>query len=61
MTPKIWLGIGLIAAGAVLALFFRDLEFFWFRGGPLGIVLIIIGAIDLFEAYRRFRAASDKT
>ncbi|GGQ68969.1 hypothetical protein GCM10010145_43380 [Streptomyces ruber] len=44
------LGITLVAVGAVLALFFRDLEFLWFRGGPLGLVLVLLGVLDLAES-----------
>jgi uncharacterized membrane protein HdeD (DUF308 family) len=44
------LGAVLIIAGGVLALFFPDLEFFWFRGRPLGVVLVVVGAIDLLTA-----------
>ncbi|EGX56099.1 hypothetical protein SZN_29605 [Streptomyces zinciresistens K42] len=36
----------------MLALFFPDLEFGWFQGRPLGIALVVIGAIDLLEAVR---------
>ncbi|MFE6850074.1 hypothetical protein ACFVDH_04720 [Streptomyces sp. NPDC057674] len=45
-------GIAAIIAGGVLALFFPDLEFGWFRGRPLGIVLVVIGGIELLESAR---------
>ncbi|WP_329280988.1 hypothetical protein [Streptomyces sp. NBC_00691] len=46
-------GLTAIVAGGVLALFFPDLEFGWFRGRPLGIVLVVIGGIELLESRRR--------
>ena len=36
--------------GLVLLLFFRDSEFWWFRGQPLGIVLLILGVIGIASA-----------
>lgn len=42
-----------IVAGAVLFLFFRDLEFGWFKGGPLGVILMVLGVIELLESTRR--------
>ncbi|MCB8902651.1 MULTISPECIES: hypothetical protein [unclassified Streptomyces] len=46
-------GLAAIIAGGVLALFFPDLEFGWFRGRPLGIALVVIGGIELLESTRR--------
>ncbi|MFE1961327.1 hypothetical protein [Streptomyces sp. NPDC059479] len=46
-------GLAAIVAGGVLALFFPDLEFGWFKGRPLGIVLVVIGGIELLESTRR--------
>lgn len=48
-------GLAAIIAGGVLALFFPDLEFGWFKGRPLGIVLVVIGGIELLESTRRRR------
>ncbi|MDH6677450.1 hypothetical protein M2284_001648 [Rhodococcus sp. LBL1] len=45
-------GMLLIVAGAALWLFARDAEFFWFRGGPLGVVLVVVGVIDVISARR---------
>lgn len=56
MVVKRVLGVSLVGAGAVLAAFFPDLEFIWFRGRPLGIVLIVVGAFELAESLRRGRA-----
>lgn len=50
---KILIGLVLLIGGLVLAFAFPDAEFFWFRGRPLGIVLALIGAFDLFEATRK--------
>lgn len=54
-TFQLALGIALVVAGAVLALAFPDTEFFWFQGRPFGVVLAIVGAIDLAEAFSRRR------
>ncbi|MEU7700153.1 hypothetical protein ACF064_24440 [Streptomyces sp. NPDC015492] len=48
-------GLAAIVAGGVLALFFPDLEFGWFRGRPLGIALVVIGGIEILESTRRRR------
>ncbi|RDI26932.1 hypothetical protein DEU38_108167 [Rhodococcus sp. AG1013] len=45
-------GVLLIVVGAALWLFARDAEFFWFRGGPLGVVLGLVGVIDVVSARR---------
>ncbi|WP_433607191.1 hypothetical protein [Prescottella agglutinans] len=45
-------GVLLVVAGAALWLFARDTEFFWFRGGPLGVVLVVVGVIDVVGAWR---------
>lgn len=45
-------GVLLVVAGAALWLFARDTEFFWFRGGPLGVVLVVVGVIDVVSARR---------
>ncbi|WP_305092645.1 hypothetical protein [Prescottella sp. R16] len=42
----------LILAGAAMWVFARDAEFFWFRGGPLGVVLVVVGVIDVVSAWR---------
>lgn len=52
---RIALGLVTIIAGAVLAFFFGDREFWWFRGQPLGIVLMIVGALDLGSGLLRSR------
>lgn len=41
--------VALLVAGAVLALLLPDTEFLWFQGRPLGVVLVIVGLIDLGE------------
>ncbi|MEV6138061.1 hypothetical protein AB0L63_18730 [Nocardia sp. NPDC051990] len=48
-------GVLLVVAGAALWLFARDTEFFWFRGGPLGVVLVVVGVIDIVNARRTDR------
>lgn len=53
MTPKTILGLALLVAGAVLAIFFWELRFAWFQGGSIGLVLIALGILDLWGAARR--------
>lgn len=60
MNPKRILSLVSIAAGAVLAIFFWNLHVYWFQGGPIGLVLIGLGALDLFES-RRSRASEPQT
>lgn len=45
--------LALALVGAVLAVFFWDLEFGWFQGGPLGVALIGLAGLDVFESRRR--------
>lgn len=49
------LGAALVAVGAVLALAFADLQFFWFEGRPLGIVLAVLGLVEFVNGLRRTR------
>ncbi|OZF46945.1 hypothetical protein [Rhodococcus sp. 14-1411-2a] len=44
--------IVMIVVGAVLALFFWDLRFFWFQGGPIGCVLVVLAMVDIRESRR---------
>ena len=53
MTPKLILGLVLVVAGAVLAIFFWELRLAWFQGGPIGLVLIALGVLELWEIQRR--------
>jgi hypothetical protein len=53
---QVSLGVALLAVGAVLALGFPDAEFLFFDGRPLGVVLAVIGLIDVGEALWRRRA-----
>lgn len=39
--------IVVIVVGAVLALFFWDLQFSWFQGGPIGCVLVVLAMVDV--------------
>ncbi|MEV4235290.1 MULTISPECIES: hypothetical protein [unclassified Nocardia] len=48
-------GLLLLITGAALWLFARDTEFFGFRGGPLGAVLVVVGVIDIVTALRTGR------
>lgn len=55
LSPRAILSLVVIAAGAVLAIFLWELRFLWFQGGPIGIALIILGGLDLWDSYRRGR------
>ncbi|OZC47429.1 hypothetical protein CH286_14880 [Rhodococcus sp. WWJCD1] len=44
--------IVMIVVGAVLALFFWDLRVFWFQGGPLGCVLMVLAVVDVWDSRR---------
>jgi drug/metabolite transporter (DMT)-like permease len=60
VTFKRVLGISLVGAGVVLAALFPDLEFFWFKGQPLGFLLLIVGAFELVESLRSPRRKADR-
>lgn len=53
------IGVALIVGGLVLAIGFGDVEFLWFRGQPLGIVLAVVGVFDLVD-FARKRVTSDR-
>lgn len=42
----------MIVVGAVLALFFWDQHVFWFQGGPIGCVLVVLALLDLWDSRR---------
>ncbi|WP_209205255.1 hypothetical protein [Rhodococcus sp. 1R11] len=42
----------MIVVGAVLALFFWDQHMFWFQGGPIGCVLVVLAMLDLWDSRR---------
>ncbi|CAM3676369.1 hypothetical protein TSST111916_00420 [Tsukamurella strandjordii] len=52
LTPRKLVGPALIVVGAVLALAFPDLRFFWFQGRPFGIVLVLLGVWETYSAFR---------
>ncbi|WP_182524208.1 hypothetical protein [Nocardioides dongkuii] len=52
---QVVVGVGLVVVGAVVALGFADAELLWFRGRPLGVVLGILGLVDIGEALLRRR------
>ncbi|ORM37491.1 hypothetical protein BFL43_04180 [Williamsia sp. 1135] len=58
LTISLAADVAAMIAGIVLLLFFRDTEFFWFRGQPLGIVLLIVGAVGVVTAFRKDRKAA---
>ncbi|MGA9869913.1 MAG: hypothetical protein WBQ44_02010 [Rhodococcus sp. (in: high G+C Gram-positive bacteria)] len=42
-------GFLLVLVGLVLAVFLPNLEFFWFTGRAFGVLLVVLGAFELFE------------
>ncbi|OZE27860.1 hypothetical protein CH262_07945 [Rhodococcus sp. 05-2255-1e] len=42
----------MIVVGAVLALFLWDQHMFWFQGGPIGCVLMVLAMLDLWDSRR---------
>ncbi|WP_033335139.1 MULTISPECIES: hypothetical protein [Actinomycetes] len=52
LTMNLAADAALVIVGAALLIFFRDTEFWWFRGQPLGIVLLIVGVIGVATAVR---------
>ncbi|MBY4383670.1 hypothetical protein HQO24_19550 [Rhodococcus fascians] len=42
----------MVVVGAVLALFFWDQHMFWFQGGPIGCVLMVLAMVDVWESRR---------
>ncbi|WP_017571020.1 hypothetical protein [Nocardiopsis halotolerans] len=55
MRFRILLGVTLVVVGAVLALFFWNTDFFWFRGGPLGVLMLVVGVFEVGEQLWRAR------
>lgn len=53
---RVAVGAVLIVVGGILALFFSDEEFLWFRGEPLGLVLVALGVLDIGEALWKVRS-----
>jgi hypothetical protein len=60
LSPRAVLSFVTIAAGAVLAIFFWELRFLWFQGGPIGIALIALGGLDLWDSHRRGRGKAPR-
>ncbi|MGB3773086.1 MAG: hypothetical protein WBA00_18270 [Rhodococcus sp. (in: high G+C Gram-positive bacteria)] len=54
-SPSVLFAVVLMLAGILLVLFARDRQFFWFEGGPLGVVLVVVGVFDLVGALRTTR------
>ena len=50
LTMNLAADAALVIVGAALLIFLRDTEFWWFRGQPLGIVLVIVGVIGVATA-----------
>lgn len=55
MRIKIFLGLALAVIGATLSIFFWDLEYGWFQGGPLGVLLLLVGLFEVGEELWRSR------
>lgn len=54
-SPSVLFAVVLMLAGILLVLFARGRQFFWFEGGPLGVVLVVVGVFDLVGALRTTR------
>lgn len=52
---RIGVGLLMLLVGIVLIVFYRDSEFGWFSGLPLGVALLVLGAFDVSRALRRDR------
>lgn len=52
---RVGVGVLLVIAGAILALALPEVRFFWFEGRPLGVLFIVIGALEAAEALFRRR------
>ncbi len=50
---RIGIGLLMVVVGVALIAFYRDAEFGWFTGLPLGIALLLLGAFDVARAVRR--------
>jgi len=48
-------GTLLVLVGVVLALVYPDAEFGWFQGRPLGVVLVVLGVVDLYQGVNERR------
>lgn len=61
MRFKISVGMATAVVGAVLSLFFWDLDFGWFQGGPLGVLLVAVGVFEVGEGLWRSRRRASLT
>ncbi len=52
-TLRVGIGLLMVVVGIVLVGFYRDADFGWFTGLPLGIALVVLGAFDVTRAVRR--------
>lgn len=50
---RVGVGLVMVLVGVALLVFYRDTEFGWFTGLPLGIALLVLGAFDVTRAVRR--------
>ena len=53
------LGVALVVAGAFVAIGFADARFLIFTGRPFGVVLAILGVLDIAEALYKDRRRRD--
>lgn len=54
------LGIALIVAGGIMALFW-NVQIGWFQCGPFGLLIAVLGAVDVFEGSRRAKGKKPKS
>lgn len=53
--PGLVVGALVVVAGLVLALALPEVRFLWFEGRPLGIVLAVVGVLEIVDALARSR------
>ncbi len=53
--PGLVVGALVVVAGLALALAFPEVRFLWFEGRPLGVVLAVVGALEIVDTLVRSR------
>lgn len=59
-TADLVIAVALIAGGLVLALGFADARFLVFEGRPFGVVLVVVGALELAWTLARRGRSDDR-
>lgn len=53
------LGVALIIAGGIMAIFW-NVQIGWFQCGPFGLLIAVLGIVDLFEGSQRAKGKKPK-